>query len=378
MKREQQDRIVHDLAQKIVLLAGPRQAGKTTLSKQLGLRHAYLNFDSAEDRRVIAAKHWGRDGELVIFDELHKMRKWKAWLKGVYDTEGIPPGLLVTGSARLEIFRKGGDSLAGRHFLHRLHPFTVREVREQVEPHLALERILSVGGFPEPFLANDPQAARRWRRGHLDAILREDLIDLERVRDIRSIEILVDLLRARVSSTVSMSSLAGDLQTSAHTVKHWLQILENLYVIFPVRPYHKNIARSLLKESKYYFYDTGAVADAGAEPGAVFENAMACALQREVHLTQDLTGRAAELCLLRDKEKREVDFLVVLDRKPASLVEVKLSDDTFSKSLQHFHKLLPGASALQVVKTLKRSKTNPERTQRVVPADAYLANVSFL
>jgi predicted AAA+ superfamily ATPase len=188
----------------------------------------------------------------------------------------------------------------------------------------------------------------------------------------------VDLLRARVSSTVSLSSLAEDLQTSAHTVKHWLQILENLYVIFPVRPYHRNIARSLLKESKYYFYDTGAVADSGAEPGAVLENAVACALHREVHLAQDLTGRTAELGFLRDKDKREVDFLVVLNRKPAALVEVKLSDETFSKSLKHFQQLLPGAAATQVVKTLSRPKSNPERTQRMVPAADYLAEVSLI
>jgi uncharacterized protein len=378
VKRSQQSRIVSDLKKKIVLLAGPRQSGKTTLSKQLGLTYAYLNFDSSEDRRLLTAKEWDREAQVVIFDELHKMRKWKSWLKGVYDTEGITPGLLVTGSARLEGFRKGGDSLAGRHFLHRLHPFTVREVRGEVSPAVALDRILSVGGFPEPFLAADPALARRWRRGHLDAILREDLLDLERVRDIRAMEILVDLLRVRVSSTVSLSSLAGDLQTSVHTVKHWLQILENLYVIFPVRPYHKNIARSLLKESKYYFYDTGAVADAGVEPGAVFENAVACALHRETHLAEDVQGHRTSLCFLRDKEKREVDFLVVINQKPKLLVEAKLSDDTFAKSLTHFLRFLPGATAVQIVRTLSRSKSNPERTLRMVSAAEYLAQLSFL
>ena len=361
-----------------MLLSGPRQAGKTTLSKQLGLSFAYLNFDSAEDRALLRAAEWDREVELVIFDELHKMRKWKGWLKGVYDTEGIPPSMLVTGSARLEVFRRGGDSLAGRHFLHRLHPFTVREVRRSVRPADALERILTLGGFPEPFLANDATHARRWRRGHLDTILREDLIDLERVRDVRSVEILVDLLRGRVGGTVSLSSLARDLQTSAHTVKHWLQILENLYVIFPVRPHHRNIARSLLKESKYYFYDTGAVAAAGVDAGAVLENAVACALLRELHLVEDFTGRKTALRFLRDKEKREVDFLVSIDDRPRQLVETKLSDDSFSPALFHFLKFLPGTEALQVVKTLKRAKSNGARTARMVPASEYLARVSFL
>lgn len=378
MKRFVEDRIRLDLQRKIVLLAGARQAGKTTLSRQLGLRHAYLNVDSAEDRKVLRDKQWDRQVELVIFDELHKIARWKAWLKGVYDTEGIPPALLVTGSARLEVFRRGGDSLAGRHYLHRLHPFTVREARAEIEPADALQRILTVGGFPEPFLANDPTEARRWRRGHLDSILREDLLDLEKVRALRSVEVLVELLIERVSSTVSMSSLARDLEVSAHTVKHWLEILENLYVIFAVRPYHHNVARSLLKESKYYFYDTGALAQAGVADGSVFENAIACALQREVHLTEDFTGRKASLGFLRDKEKREVDFVVVIDRKLRQLVEAKVADDTFSKSLSYFQQVFPGAQALQVVKSLARPKEDFERQLRMVPAASYLAEVSFL
>jgi uncharacterized protein len=378
VRRAQEDRIRADLKRKIVLLSGPRQAGKTTLSKQLGLSFAYLNFDSADDRSLLMRKEWRRDVDLVIFDELHKMRRWKAWLKGVYDTEGIAPAMLVTGSARLEIFRQGGDSLAGRHFLHRLHPFTVREVSGDIGPAEALDRILRLGGFPEPFLSNDDDEARRWRRGHLDTILREDLIDLERVRDVRSVEILVDLLRLRVGSTVSFSSLARDLQVSVPTVKHWLEILENLYVIFAVRPYHRNIARSLLKESKYYFYDTGAVAAVGADPGSVLENAVAGALLREIHLVEDLTGRKASLCFLRDKEKREVDFLVVIDQKPRQLIEVKLADDSFAPSVTHFLRAMPGTEALQVVKELRRPKSNATRTVRMVPASAYLATVSFL
>lgn len=377
MHRAQEERIIADLRRKVVLLAGPRQCGKTTLSKQLGIRTECFSFDSAEDRKVLFAKEWDRSADLVVFDELHKMRRWKAWLKGVYDTEGVSPGLLVTGSARLETFRRGGDSLAGRFFLHRLHPFTVREVRGDVKPSVALDRILRVGGFPEPFLLDDENEARRWRRTHLDIILREDLIDLERVRDVRSIELLVELLLVRVGSTVSLASLARELQVSAHTVKHWLQILENLYVLFAVRPYHRNIARSIVKEPKYYFYDTGAVADAGADSGTVLENAVACALHRELQLVEDHEGRKTALCFLRDKEKREVDFLVTIDNRPRQLVEVKSSDDSFSPALAHFARQLPNVRALQVVKDLKRAKTDATRTLQMRPVADYLSDVSF-
>jgi predicted AAA+ superfamily ATPase len=379
VRRFQEPRIRRDLGHKIVLLSGPRQSGKTTLSRQLGLAHTYLSFDSADDRKLLLSGEWDRNVELVIFDELHKMRRWKAWLKGVYDKEGIPPGLLVTGSARLEVFRKGGDSLAGRHYSHRLHPLTVREVQGEIAPADALQRILTVGGFPEPFLQHDETEARRWRRGHLDTILREDLIDLERLRDVRTIELLVELLLSRVGSTASISSLARDLQVSPHTVKHWLEVLENLYVLFPVRPYHRNVARSLLKESKYYFYDTGAVASAGADAGAVLENAVACALLRELHLVEDFEGRKTSLCLLRDKEHREVDFLVTIDRRPHALVEVKLGDDSFSPAIEHFLRFLPaGTEALQVVHRLPRRKTSASRKVQMLSAADFLAQVSFL
>jgi predicted AAA+ superfamily ATPase len=261
MKRYLEEAIRRDLAKKIIILSGPRQVGKTTLSKQLVPSYVYLNYDAASDRRMIMEEEWPRNVSLVIFDELHKLKNWKSKIKGIYDTNGLPPGLLITGSARLETSRNGGDSLAGCFFTYRLHPLTVKEIVSSLKetPSTALNKLLTLGGFPEPYLQNDESYAKRWRHSLLDRILRGDLLDLERVRDLKSMEILIDLLRNRVGSTTSYSSLALDLQVSVHTVKHWLQILENLCVVFSVRPYHRNIARSLLKEPKYYFYDTGAV-----------------------------------------------------------------------------------------------------------------------
>jgi predicted AAA+ superfamily ATPase len=198
------------------------------------------------------------------------------------------------------------------------------------------------------------------------------------MRQDHSVELLVELLLVRVGSTVSFASLARELQVSAHTIKHWLQILENLYVLFAVRPYHRNIARSIMKEPKYHFYDTGAVASAGADAGAVLENAVACALHRELQLVEDHEGRKTALCFLRDKVKREVDFLVMIDNRPRQLVEVKSSDDNFSPALAHFARQLSGAHALQVVKGLKRAKTDATRTMQMRPAVDYLSDVSFV
>ncbi len=356
MKRYLEKYIKNDFNKKIILLSGPRQVGKTTLSKQLIPLYTYLNYDSTSDRKIIRAEEWTRDVDLVIFDELHKMKKWKSWIKGIYDVEGTSPFILVTGSARLDTYKKGGESLAGRFFSYRLHPLTIKEICLYLkeDSKTALNQMLDFGGFPEPYFKKNKTFAKRWRRTHTDTIIREDLLDLERVRDIKSIEILIDLLKARVGSTTSFSSLANDLQVSIHTVKHWLQILENLYVIFPVRPYHKNIARSLLKESKYYLYDTGAI---DGHLGAKLENIVACALLRELHFIEDTTGSRVALHYLRDKEKNEVDFLLVIDNKPVMMIEVKLSDNNFAPSLFRFNKFFKDIKLFQIVHNLRQKKT---------------------
>jgi predicted AAA+ superfamily ATPase len=374
MKRYLEKPIIRDLKEKIVLLSGPRQVGKTTLSRQLLSSHVYLNHDSPRDRNIIYSQEWDRQASLIVFDELHKMKKWKSTIKGIYDTEGIPPMLLVTGSARLDYYRRGGDSLAGRYFSYRLHPLSLNEVcrRGDTSAEPALDTLLHLGGFPEPFLRGSADFARRWRRTHTDVIIRQDLLDMERVRDIKSIEILLDLLKTRVASPVSYSSLAGDLQVSPHTVKHWLQILENLYVIFPVRPFHKNIARSLLKEPKYYFYDVGDV-DAGL--GARLENVVALALLKEIHFLEDNKGIRASLHYLRDKDKNEVDFLVTINGNPVLMVEVKESTDSFSKSLFHFHRFVPSTQAIQLVHKLKRRKSTREAS--MMPIHDFLAELDL-
>ncbi|MBN2245080.1 MAG: ATP-binding protein, partial [Candidatus Aminicenantes bacterium] len=367
--------IIEDMKQKIVILSGPRQVGKTTLSKQLIPSFCYLNFDSSSDRNLIRKQEWDRDVELVVFDELHKMKKWKSWIKGLYDTEGIPPSLLVTGSARIETARKGGDSLAGRFFSYRLHPLTVKEIFHclKEDPKEALNKLIDIGGFPEPYLKGNKSYAKRWRRTHIDTIVRQDLIDLSFVRDVRSIEILIDLLKTRVGSSTSYSALAEDLQVSIHTVKHWLQILENLYIVFPVRPYHKNIARSILKSPKYYFYDTGAIE---GSMGSKLENVVALALLRELHFLEDTTGSKVSLHYLKDKSNHEVDFLAVIDNKPALMAEVKVSDDSFSKSLFRFRSYLEETKSVQVVYNLTRKKSS--RGVRMLPAHEFLAELDLI
>ncbi|RIL11076.1 MAG: hypothetical protein DCC75_03060 [Proteobacteria bacterium] len=206
MLRAINDHILKDLSSKIVLLSGPRQAGKTTLAKSLYPEFEYLNYDSKPDQRVIRAQNWGRKKPILILDELHKMKNWKRFLKGIYDTEDLKQKIIVTGSARMEIARRMGDSLAGRHFSYTLYPLTMRELNDETAIDSNFTKLLHLGGFPEPFLKGDEKFAARWRIAHLDIILRQDLLDLEQIRRVGDLETLLDLLRVRRSSSRSENS----------------------------------------------------------------------------------------------------------------------------------------------------------------------------
>lgn len=343
MNRYLSEFIKTDLERKMVLLSGPRQVGKTTLARNLPYsRVEYFNYDADEDRIALKNKTWRQDTDLLIFDELHKQTMWKRWLKGIYDKQGIPPRILVTGSARLDTLRRGGESLAGRYFPYRLHPFSVKELAVDRDPSDVLNTLLILGGFPEPFMIGSEEEAARWRRTHVERIIREDLLDLEYVQDIRGMLTLVDLLSRCVGSSISYDSLANDLAISPHTVKRWVDLLETLYVIFIVKPYTKRITRSLQKRPKIYFYDTGFVK---GDEGARLENLVACALLKHNHFLEDTKGQSRRLCYLRDRQKREVDFCVVTDDEPEMLIEVKVSQPDI-KSLQYFASMMPSSCRL--------------------------------
>ncbi len=368
-------RTIHDatidfLEEKIVLLTGPRQVGKTFFTKSLMHSFEYLNFDHADGRAIIKQMSWDRSKELIVLDEIHKMKNWKRWLKGIYDVDGIPPALLATGSARMDVYRKGGDSLAGRHYLLRLLPLSIKEV-DAKHPKEVLEALMQFGGFPEPFLSGSTRKSKLWRKGHLDIILREDLLDLEKVRDIKSIELLVDLLAARVGSSISYASLAQDLQVSPHTIKHWIEILENLYVIFVVRPYSKKLSKSIRKETKIYFHD---VARVTAEAGARLENIVACHLLKRNYFLSDTEGEKMQLFYLRDKEKREIDFLTTRNDQVEWLIEVKTGEKNLSNHLKYYHERLLPKNSYQLVYNLNRTSEFPNGI-RIVPVDDFLAKL---
>ncbi|MDP2074088.1 ATP-binding protein [Hydrogenophaga sp.] len=345
-----------DLQHKMVFLTGPRQVGKTTLSQQLvaELGGQYLNHDVAQDRNLIVNQRWNPRAPLLVLDEIHKMRDWKAWLKGVYD--GKPPAqqLLVTGSARLDTFRQGGESLAGRFFGWRLHPLSVREWCTQTgaSPDAALTHLLERGGFPEPCLADSQEQAERWRRQYFDGLVRDDVLEFSRIQEVNAIRLFAQLLRQRVGSPLSLASIARDLGVAPTTLKKYLDILEALYIVFVVRPWHDNIARAVLQTPKVYFFDTGLVE---GDDGIRFENLVATALLKHVQWQHDAQGREVQLHYIRTKDGAEVDFAISEKNQLTHLIECKLGDDKPHRALKRFAEQHPRTAAVQVVRDLRHS-----------------------
>ena len=354
-----------DLDRKMVFVAGPRQVGKTTLARDLpGASDGYLNWDVDQDRERILRRELPV-ADLWTFDEIHKYRRWRDFLKGLWDGRRDGQRILVTGSGRLELFGFGGDSLQGRYHLLRLHPFSLAEVAGGDAD--ALGELLRLGGFPEPFLGGGEVEARRWSRQYRTRLLQEDVTSLTSIRDLGRLEELMLRLPDLVGSPLSINALREDLQVAHRTVAGWLDVLERLFAIFRVPPFGAPRIRAVKQERKHYHFDWSLVRD----PGARFENLVACHLLKWVHFEQDARGRDLGLRFFRDVDRREVDFVVTEDRSPILLVECKLGDREIDRGLRYLKKRVPNAEAVQIALGGERDFVTPEGI-RAMPAGEFL------
>ena len=353
--------IRRDLARKMVFVAGPRQVGKTTLVLAVpDARPGYLNWDVAEHRERILRRELPPTG-LWVFDEIHKYRGWRNYLKGLYDARPKGVRILVTGSARLDVYRFGGDSLQGRYHLLRLHPLSAAELRLTTSDDL--RDLLKLGGFPEPYFGGSQVEARRWSREYRTLLIREEVANLERVQDLGALELLMLRLPELVGSPLSINALREDLQVSHKTAAAWLEVLERLYAIFRLPPFGAPAIRAVKKEQKHYHLDWSVVP---ADP-ARFENLVACHLLKWVHHQQDTQGSDVELRYFRDTDGREVDFVVLDRRRPILCVECKWSDAAADKSLRYFKVRFPDCDAWQISATGTRDYVNADGI-RIAPA----------
>ncbi len=326
------------LEKKMVFVGGPRQVGKSTFALSLlgpkaTERHpAYLNWDNPKVPSLLRAMKLPDNEPLLILDEIHKYARWRNLVKGIYDTEKSFRKIVVTGSARLDYYRKGGDSLANRYRYFRLHPLSLMELNPKDPNRKDLDALLRFSGFPEPLSSQNESEWRIWQRDRLTRVVREDLRDLEQVREISLIEHLVELLPGKVGSPLSVKSLREDLQVDHKTAERWVQILENLYVCFRIAPYGAPKVRAVKKEKKLYLWDWSMV----EKPGPRFENLVASQLLKYCHWIEDTEGFVMELRFLRDTDGRECDFVVLKQGKPIFAVECKTGEESVSPSVKYF------------------------------------------
>lgn len=379
--------IVEDLKDKMVFVGGPRQVGKTTLCRNFIAthfrNHAYFNWDNRADRRAITSSAWPGDAELLILDEIHKYRRWKGLIKGEYDKLKETYKFLVTGSLRLDLYRRGSDSLQGRYHYYRLHPFTLAEIeglayKASIHGELpissgfhqdAIETLNVFGGFPEPIMKQNKRQLRRWHNEKIERMFREDILDVQAIRDIGNMKLLSDILPSKVGSLLSTNVIREDLEVSFRAASHWIDVLEAFYYHFRLYPFTSKRIRSLKKEPKLYLWDWSEVEDEAAR----FENLIASHLLKFVHFITDYEGYKAGLYFLRDVDKREVDFLVTIDNKPWFAVEAKLNETSLSPHLLYFKERLSIPYIYQVVK--KTATDRLEKGIRIVSAGKFLAGL---
>lgn len=359
--------IKKDLQKKMVFIGGPRQVGKTTLAGQFiqkNEKQAYLNWDNADHRELILKRELPAT-KIWVFDEIHKYRGWRNYLKGLYDVKKTERKILVTGSARLDFYRRGGDSLQGRYHYLRLHPLSVSELK--ITEQKDFLKLLNLGGFPEPFWSGKKIEAKRWSRKYRERFIREDLVSLEQINDLGNLELLMLRLPNLVGSPLSINALREDLQLAHKTIANWLNIFERLYAIFRLSPYGNAKIRAVKKEQKHYHFDWSLI----SKESIRFENLVACHLLKWVHFLEDTEGRNMELRYFKDVDGREVDFIVLEDDMPQIAIECKWDDDEIGKGLRLFKKNFPACTAFQISAVGKKNYVSSQDIT-VCPAVIFL------
>lgn len=326
------------LKRKMAFIGGPRQVGKTTLALSFisppSVKNLqYFNWDSPLDQKKILKNEIPFNENVLIFDEIHKYKKWRNLIKGLYDKNKEDHSFIVTGSARLDHFRKGGDSLLGRYRYYRLHPFSAGEIKANSNDLLQLFKF---GGFPEPFFLQNEKEHKLWLNERSYRLVRDDIKDLTTIKETSLISLLLEILPSKVGSLLSLKSIAEDIQVSQPTIDRWLTELQNLYYCYRILPFGSKKIRAIKKTPKLYLWDWSEI----NQQGPRFENLVACQLLKMCHFLEDTEGDKYELRYLRDTDYHEVDFVVLKNNKPLYAIECKTGENQLSKSISYFKERL--------------------------------------
>ena len=360
-ERYLQNPIAEDLEDRMVFVGGPRQVGKTTfaltfLSEPTEKHPAYLNWDNITTRASLLRGELPPNERCLILDEIHKFSRWRNLIKGFYDTNKTERSFIITGSARLDYYSRGGDSLQGRYHYYRLHPFSLSELNQDPSAD-DFKRLLRFGGFPEPCFRGEERFWRRWQLERTRRVIYEDIRDLENIKEISLLELLAAELPHRVGAPLSVKNLKELLQVSHETVERWLKIFERMYYCFRIPPYGPPTIRAVKKEQKLYLWDWSLV----PEPGEKFENFIACHLLKYCHFQEDTEGYRMELRFLRDTDRREVDFVVLKEGAPLFAVECKTGEKSVNPSLYYFQERIAIPRPFQVHQGKKDFEKNGVR-----------------
>ena len=371
--RDIEPSLIKDLSKKMVFISGPRQCGKTTLANKIienfksSEIRAYMNWDFGADREHILKEQFPAGSGILVLNEIHRYSRWRQVVKGLFDKRKHELKILVTGSGQLDYYRHGGDSLQGRYYSYRLHPFALNEISTgDKEDLLSLFRY---GGFPEPFLSASEKETRRWSRDYRSRVINEDLSSLETVKDISLLELLALRLPELVGSPLSINAIRNDLQVTHQSVSRWLLMLERVYMIFRIYPFGAPAIRAVKKEAKHYHFDWTILDDEAVR----FENLVACHLLKWVHFQQDSEGLDIDLRYFRDIDRREVDFVITKNNEPTHFIECKLRGKEINPALKYLKTRFPEATAFQISLYREDSFVNKDGIH-VCPAYDFLLN----
>ncbi len=331
----------------ILAITGPRQSGKTTLCKKLFPTYKYVTMENPDSKEFAISDPNGfleEYAEYVILDEIQNVPELFSYIQGVVDESGKTGQYILTGSQNFLLLEKISQTLAGRIYIYHLLPFSYSELEKTYE-QTQLEHIYR-GGYPRIYDKNiDPID---FFPSYIQTYLERDVRTIININNLNLFSAFVRLCASRIGQIFNASSISNELGVDYKTIQSWLALLETSFVIYKLKPWHRNFNKRIIKSPKIYFYDTGLAChllnlkraddlNTHFAKGNLFENYII----NEVIKSNWNKGIHLPLYFWRDRTGNEIDLLIEEGEK-VKLVEIKSSKTIkldFFKRLNYVEKL---------------------------------------